>query len=107
MADIGEDLRKLALAGIGAASTAAEKAGKLVDEFSKRGESVVAHGRDANQQLKHHLRETLWGNETAAGAKPDLKAVLDALDSFAPEEREAVRAKLSRLGEEPNEPGGE
>ena len=43
---ISEDLRKLAMAGLGAATLATEKTQEALESLSKRGEEAFAQGKD-------------------------------------------------------------
>ncbi len=98
---INEDLRKLVLAGLGAASVATEKTSEAIDSLSKKGEEVLKQGKDLNERLRHEIQEAIRDEGTPAATKDD---VLSALDRMTPEERKAVRDKLDQLG---GEPGGD
>jgi len=83
-------LRRLLIAGVGAADLGAEKLGELLRECEARGESAVTRGRAINEELKHTARQAA----RPAAAKPDLTAMSD-------EERRALLRELQTLlGEE-------
>ena len=66
MDQITSGLRKLLLAGIGAAAIAKEKGGEVLELLSKRGEVTVEQGKVLNEELKRNLKETVRENvETA------------------------------------------
>lgn len=66
MDQITSGLRKLILAGIGAAAIAKEKGGEVLEALSKRGEVTVEQGKVLNEELKRNLKETVRENvETA------------------------------------------
>lgn len=66
MDQITSGLRKLLLAGIGAAAIAKEKGGEVLEALSKRGEVTVEQGKVLNEELKRNLKETVRENvETA------------------------------------------
>jgi len=92
---INEDLRKLAMAGLGAASIATEKTGDAIEKLAKRGEEALAQGKDLNQRLRHEIQEAMKEPPT------DKDGVLAALDKLTPEERKAVREKLDQLAGDP------
>ncbi len=50
--DLGDGLRKVLLAGIGALATGYEKSSELVDELVKKGEITVEQGKALNTELK-------------------------------------------------------
>ncbi|WEV63848.1 phasin family protein [Bifidobacterium sp. ESL0732] len=59
MADykLGDGLRTVFLAGIGALATTAEKGQQIVDELVKKGELTVEQGKTLNTELKHKAQE--------------------------------------------------
>lgn len=62
MDQITSGLRKLLLAGIGAAAIAKEKGGEVLELLSKRGEVTVEQGKVLNEELKRNLKETVREN---------------------------------------------
>lgn len=62
MDQITSGLRKLILAGIGAAAIAKEKGGEVLEALSKRGEVTVEQGRVLNEELKRNLKENVREN---------------------------------------------
>lgn len=61
MADLnlGEGLRKIVLAGIGALATTYEKSSEIVDELVKKGEITVEQGKALNTELKRKVTEAV------------------------------------------------
>ena len=59
MADInlGDGLKKVLLAGIGAVATTVEKSQWLIDDLVKKGELTVEQGKQLNTELKHTYDE--------------------------------------------------
>jgi len=66
MADFSETMKKIILAGIGAAAETSQKAEELLDEMVKKGEITVEQGKVLNQELRHDI-EQKWkeGREKA------------------------------------------
>ena len=62
MDQITSGLRKLILAGIGAAAIAKEKGGEVLEALSKRGEVTVEQGKVLNEELKRNLKENVREN---------------------------------------------
>ncbi|WEV75189.1 phasin family protein [Bifidobacterium sp. ESL0800] len=81
MADykLGDGLRTVFLAGIGAMATTAEKGQEIVDALVKKGELTVEQGRTLNTELKHKAQEVkddmkeqnAKAKDEAEGSKPD------------------------------------
>lgn len=64
MDQLGEGLRKLILAGVGAAAATKEKSEVFFQELVRKGELTVEQGRVLNEELKHNLREAIRENVT-------------------------------------------
>ena len=64
MDQLGEDFRKLILAGVGAAAATKEKSEVIFQELVRKGELTVEQGRVLNEELKHNLREAILENVT-------------------------------------------
>lgn len=75
MSSITDDVKKVVLAGIGAAAMTAEKAHDLADELVKKGENVVAEGKAANEELKHKIKKKVKGKEDEVVADSDYNEV--------------------------------
>ena len=85
-------LKKVALAGVGAAAYVGEKAGDVVDQLVKKGELTVEQGKAVSDELTQKLREK--EEEAKAAAKGEM---LDGLKNLSPEERRAIRSKLDEI----------
>lgn len=64
MDQLGEGLRKLILAGVGATAATKEKSEVIFQELVRKGELTVEQGRVLNEELKHNLREAILENVT-------------------------------------------
>ncbi len=92
---IGEDLKEVLLAGIGAMAVTAEKTQQIVDKLIKKGEITVEQGKVLNEELKHKAKERV--KETISKSKLAVEAVIDNLDKMSGEEIAALKAKLADL----------
>lgn len=75
MLNFSDDLKKVILAGIGAAATTAEKSKELVDQFVRKGELTVEQGKILNEELKHTVKEKLCTPTDVEEIKKDLEKV--------------------------------
>lgn len=116
MDQITSGLRKLILAGIGAAAIAKEKGGEVLEALSKRGEVTVEQGRVLNEELKRNLKENVRENvETVKQSvkdnvrvhviypEDDLMNAVDGMDEeqlAALKERIAARERAGKTAEE-------
>ena len=56
MEKLGDGVKKVLLAGIGAVAVTAEKSRELLDEMVKKGELTVEQGKVLNEELKIILK---------------------------------------------------
>lgn len=92
--NLTDGLRKVFLAGVGAAATVGEKGGQVVDALAERGESVVKQGRDLNQELAQK------GAEATSGVREDvLRATMAAM---SPAARSDIASMVGRVADELN-----
>lgn len=107
MDQLGESIRKLILAGIGAAAVTKEKSESILRELVKKGELTVEQGKVLNEELKHNLKDAIRDNVTVNVVRPD---VMDAVDNMTGAELEALKARIHaaearRSAEEKTEEG--
>ncbi len=65
MEKLSDNIKKLMLAGIGAAAVTAEKSKELLEEMAEKGKLTVEQGKVPNEELKHNIKKTVSGK--AAG----------------------------------------
>lgn len=119
--NLGDDLKKLMMAGIGAFSTAADKTKDLIDDFSKRGEQTAQKTRDFVDDMAKKGQETLDANQELMdkfkGAFENLKReasqfdadeIVESLGGLTDDALTKVRDKLDdilkRRAEQPEAP---
>ena len=87
-------MKKIILAGIGAAATTADKSKEILDDLVKRGELTVEQGKVLNEELKHNVKK--------AGKKEETDAA-DLLKGLSPEQIAALKEQLAKMDEEKKE----
>lgn len=83
--EIGNDLKKILLAGVGAVAVTAEKSEEIIRELIKKGELTVEQGRALNEEYKQKARQ-------AAAERKNVD-----VERMSREEREALRRRLEEL----------
>ncbi len=104
MEHVTDSVKKVLLAGVGAAALTAEKAHKLTDEFVKKGESIVKDGRSSNEELKRDVKskvkakvkDTLHLDDDYS----DEESVEQILKNLKPEERKILRETMEKIEKE-------
>lgn len=86
--DFSECMKRMFLAGVGAAATAAESASEIIDKFVAKGEITCEQGKVLNEELKRNAKQK---------AKEHL---FEALEKLSPEDREELKAKLDEIEKE-------
>lgn len=91
-----DGIKKLLLAGIGAAATGAEKSSEILEELVKKGELTVEQGKALNEELKHTVKTNLESGKEAAGAPfEEKRSVADILKGLSEEELSELKAALA------------
>ena len=82
MDQLGESIRKLILAGIGAAAVTREKGESVLRDLVKKGELTVEQGKVLNEELKRNVKEAIRDNVTVHVVTPsdDLMSAVDDMD---------------------------
>ena len=90
--ELGKDLQKIGLAGLGAAAILAEKGGELAKECLKRGEVMAERGRVVSEELKRSAEQ--------AAEERRRRCVQENVSILSQEEREQLRRRLDELDAE-------
>ena len=88
MEKISDSMKKILLAGIGAAATTAEKSKEILDDLVKKGELTVEQGKVLNEELKHNVKQTF---------KKEEQDPADVLKGMTPEQIEALKAAIADM----------
>lgn len=101
LTSIGEDLKKVFLAGVGAVATTAEKSQELINDLVEKGELTVEQGKVLNEELKHNIKETLKKNVTVKvekdGQPLSASDIMDDLENMTAEDLEAIKEKIEAV----------
>lgn len=98
---LGDGMKKILLAGVGAVATSAEKSQEILDELVKKGELTVEQGKALNQELKHTVKEAgKKAEETAAEKEPEKKDIKSFVDSLSAEELEELKKQIENADKE-------
>ena len=103
---LGEDLKKIMLAGIGAVAVTSEKSMELIDDLVKKGQVTVEQGKELNEELKRNIKtkvqDTINEHVNVTVVTKEDENILDKLDTLSEEELQAVKAKLDALEKQKN-----
>lgn len=92
LGQLGEDVKKVLLAGIGAAALTAEKSKDVVEELVKKGELTVEQGKILNEELKRDIKEKICPKKDE-----DIETIIKSLEGLSLEELQVIKEKIEAL----------
>ncbi len=96
LSSLNEDLKKIFLAGLGAAAFSAEKSKRIVDELVKRGELTLEQGKVLNEELRRTIKEKAAVCEAEQTETPmDFQSVENAIGRMNRQQLEELRGKIA------------
>ena len=96
MDGLGENLKKVMLAGVGAVAVTAEKSKELLDEMVKKGELTVEQGKVLNEELKHNIRQTMK-EKVNVSLKPNSPEELQEIGKMTPEQLADLKEAIAKM----------
>ena len=94
MEGLGENVKKLLLAGVGAAATTVEKSKEILDDLVEKGELTVEQGKALNEELKHNIKKTVEENVKNTEKEEPVEELDKLLEKMTPEQIEALKERL-------------
>lgn len=94
MEGLGENIKKLLLAGVGAAATTVEKSKEILDDLVEKGELTVEQGKALNEELKHNIKKTVEENVKNTEKADPVEELDELLEKMTPEQIEALKERL-------------
>lgn len=91
--DIEEGIKKVLLAGIGAATASVEVVKDIATTLVEKGEAAVSQGKVINEELKRDVKEKVKDHVTVNIVK-EYKDAMNAVDHMTTEELEALKEKI-------------
>lgn len=96
MDSLGENIKKILLAGVGAVAVTAEKSKELLDEMVEKGELTVEQGKILNEELKHNIKKTVKENVNNAEKKTASEEMSELLEKLTPEQIAELKEKIEK-----------
>lgn len=93
--DLGEGIRTILLAGVGAIATGAEKSQQIIEDLVKKGELTVEQGKSLNEELSRKAAKA--ANDTQDSF------LRSRLERMTPEERADYARKVAEMATEIDE----
>lgn len=103
MDGLGENLKKVLLAGVGAVAVTAEKSKDLLDEMVKKGELTVEQGKVLNEELKHNIRKTVKEKVNVSIKPSSPEELQELIGKMTPEQLAELKEAIQKMEEKPEE----
>lgn len=97
MERLGENVKKLLLAGVGAVAVTAEKSKEILDDLVEKGELTVEQGKVLNEELKHNIKQTVRDSKNVSGKASSPEELDEMLEKMTPEQIKELKAKLEAV----------
>ncbi len=96
---IGDELKKVLLAGLGAVAVTAEKSKELVDKLAKKGEITWEQGKVLNEELTRKMKKTYDEKVAPIFTESRTKAekVVDELRTMTKEQLKSVKEQIEAM----------
>ena len=94
MSELGTEVKKIFLAGIGAIAVTAEKSAEIVDGLVKKGEITVEQGKILNEELKRDVSDKVKKAASNIQGKEPAEKIADRVGEMTAEERALLRRRL-------------
>lgn len=100
--DLGEEMKRIMLAGIGAVAETTEKAGAVVNHLVEKGEITIDQGKAINEELKRNIKDCVTENtavlkKKSADAAASVDEVVDSITKMSAEQIQAIKEKLAAM----------
>lgn len=99
MDGLGENMKKILLAGVGAVAVTAEKSKELLDEMVKKGELTVEQGKVLNEELKHNIKKTVHDTMHGSEQVSPAEEMDGLLEKMSTEQIEQLKEKINAMEE--------
>ena len=96
MEKLGDGVKKVLLAGIGAVAVTAEKSRELLDEMVKKGELTVEQGKVLNEELKHNIKKTVKENVNVSIKPSSAEDLEELVSQMTPEQLAGLKEQIAR-----------
>lgn len=91
---IGDGLKKVLLAGIGAAAISGEKTQEVLKKLVEKGELTVEQGKALNEELKHNIKEKEEAKKPADEKRAEIE---ETLKNMTDEQLDGLKALLNSI----------
>lgn len=95
---LSAEMKKLLLAGIGAAAVTAEKSKQVIDELVQKGDLTLQQGKVLNEELKHTIRGKKPPDCSTQNAKEafSMQSLLEQIKQLDPQQLKELKLQIEQ-----------
>ncbi len=94
--EFGEGVRKIFLAGVGAAATTAETTKDIIDKLVEKGELTVEQGKVFNEELKHNAKSKVK-EHVSVNVTRNFSDAFDSVEKMSAEELQKLKERIAEV----------
>ena len=94
--EFGEGVRKIFLAGVGAAATTAETTKDIIDKLVEKGELTVEQGRGFNEELKRNAKDKIK-EHVSVNVTKNFSDAFDSVENMSAEELQKLKERIAEV----------
>ena len=94
--EFGEGVKKIFLAGVGAAATTAETTKDIIDKLVEKGELTVEQGRGFNEELKRNAKDKIK-EHVSVNVTKNFSDAFDSVDNMSAEELQKLKERIAEV----------
>ena len=94
--EFGEGVKKIFLAGVGAAATTAETTKDIIDKLVEKGELTVAQGRGFNEELKRNAKDKIK-EHVSVNVTKNFSDAFDSVENMSAEELQKLKERIAEV----------
>ena len=94
--EFGEGVKKIFLAGVGAAATTAETTKDIIDKLVEKGELTVEQGRGFNEELKRNAKDKIK-EHVSVNVTKNFSDAFDSVENMSAEELQKLKERIAEV----------
>ncbi len=94
---LGDEMKKIVLAGIGAVASTVELSQQMVEKLVKKGELTVEQGKVLNEELTRNVKDSFSKTANMGQSSQSKSTIFDEVENLTDDERTELLKKLTEM----------
>ena len=95
---LGDEMKKIVLAGIGAVASTVEISEQMIEKLVKKGELTVEQGKILNEELTRNVKDSVSKTVNIGQSSQRKSTILAEVENLTDDERAELLKKLTEMG---------